>query len=197
MYISQAPGFPKPPQFWSVTASKPNSDSTFVGLKVSKYQPFPQNFPKRFQLYKTSRSKSACWTNRLTWQEKTHKSDTTKTNPRMIYPIWFMYGTSTYIWPKFMVNVGKYSIPMDPSWVLCYIAMISAYIFNESWFLPTVQLSTFPIPPQGPAQRDQPSLLIKLWQPGNWYRSFLPWAPNTMEKYRYRPKNQVIYHKNL
>lgn len=25
-----------------------------------------------------------------------------------------MYGVSTYIWVKFMVYVGKYSIPMDP-----------------------------------------------------------------------------------
>ena len=28
-----------------------------------------------------------------------------------------MYGIVTYIWPKFMVNVGKYTSPMDPSWV--------------------------------------------------------------------------------
>ena len=29
-------------------------------------------------------------------------------------PVASMYGISTYIWVKFMVYVGKYSIPMDP-----------------------------------------------------------------------------------
>ena len=30
------------------------------------------------------------------------------------YPIGSMYGIFTYIWLIFMVNVGKYTSPMDP-----------------------------------------------------------------------------------
>ncbi len=33
------------------------------------------------------------------------------------YPIGSMYGIYTYIWLILMVNVGKYTSPMDPSWV--------------------------------------------------------------------------------
>ena len=32
----------------------------------------------------------------------------------MILPIWSKYGIFTYICHKLMINVGKFSIPMDP-----------------------------------------------------------------------------------
>ena len=36
-------------------------------------------------------------------------------------PIGAMYGMFTYLWLISMVNVGKYTSPMDPSWVFMYI----------------------------------------------------------------------------
>ena len=44
-----------------------------------------------------------------------------------------MYGIFTYIWFMFMVNVGKYTIPMD--------AMGS--VLHLKFFLPTLYMSLF------------------------------------------------------
>jgi len=53
--------------------------------------------------------------------EKNHEKSRIKTNEletsseisKLMLPIASMYGIFTYIWLIFMVNVGKYTIPMD------------------------------------------------------------------------------------
>ena len=51
-----------------------------------------------------------------------------------LYPIGSMYGIFTYIWPKFMVNVGKYTIHWAFGYcvLLCFVCSLSSFFPNIS-----------------------------------------------------------------
>ena len=57
-----------------------------------------------------------------------------------------MYGAFTYIYQKFMINVGKYSIHgffgygMSPN--SSYELQIGRHFYTEQWFLRELELST-------------------------------------------------------
>ena len=59
----------------------------------------------------------------------------------VLYPIGSMYGIFTYIWPKYMVNVGKYTINTWILWVLkedivnliVNLILHLWHIYEESW----------------------------------------------------------------
>ena len=95
-----------------------------------------------------SRSRSSF----LGWNQK----EMVMNYPLIMKPIGSMYGIFTYIWLIFMVNVGKYTSPMDPmgnvihyelSWNLniiqydsiCLSSIINVY---ESWIMNHLHLHT-------------------------------------------------------
>ena len=65
--------------------------------------------------------------------KKMEKQKHQSINPRLLIPIASMYGIFTYIWLIFMVNVGKYTNPMDgmgyvrPDWLV--------HIMWPRWFI--------------------------------------------------------------
>ena len=58
-------------------------------------------------------------------------------------PIGSMYGIFTYIYHKHQPNVGKYTSPMDPSWVLTFQGVVCAPCplahVGPTWIIETVR----------------------------------------------------------
>ena len=57
---------------------------------------------------------------------------------KLCVPIGSMFGIFTYIWHKFMVNVGRYTSPMDPVLVFGSVQFSKCLVFLCSMFRLTV-----------------------------------------------------------